>query len=75
LAVRGEAESLRRNIAAIALLKKLESEARNATPQEKQKLAQRVGLHLARHGMLRGRGFQCALFQCALACPRGGFDF
>ena len=43
LAVRGEIESARRNIAAIKLLKKLEAESRDATPEEKRVLAQFSG--------------------------------
>jgi N12 class adenine-specific DNA methylase len=43
LAVRGESESVRRNLTAINLLKSLENQARNATPEEKKTLAQYTG--------------------------------
>jgi len=43
LAVKGEQESLRRNIAAIRVLKRLEAEGREATAEEKRILAQYTG--------------------------------
>jgi hypothetical protein len=41
--VRREVESTRGNIKAIELLKKLEADARNSTPEEKKVLAQHTG--------------------------------